>query len=144
MRNDTNAQVAFKGMIELMVANPKISDEISNTVIRWAMERLQPAKPTQQPTPKPVSKPLQSKAEASNEEIEVQEQGETYVMAELKADLETLQGTGLKFWTKANILSYLNVCSSGNHAKISEAFKDLSDNQKQDFLNKVKEAIELI
>jgi len=66
-----------------------------------------------------------------------------YDMVELKADLDTLEEAGLKAWAKANVLSYLNVSSGKEHAKISEAFKDLSDNQKQDFLDKVKEAIEL-
>jgi len=60
---------------------------------------------------------------------------------ELKADLKTLAGKGLTAWQSTNVLSYLNTCSGKKHTKISDAFNDLSDNQKQEFLTKVKETL---
>uniref|UniRef100_A0A6M3J7H8 Uncharacterized protein n=1 Tax=viral metagenome TaxID=1070528 RepID=A0A6M3J7H8_9ZZZZ len=150
-------QVAFKGIMELATACIEKESNISGMVkflpvydaaLDWAMAHLQTTKPPQQPTPKPASKPAQSisspvKAETKPEIQE--EQGEApYDMKGLQSDLETLESKGLKAWTRANVLSYLNVCSGKKHTKISEAFTDLSDNQKQEFLIKVAEAIELV
>lgn len=62
-------------------------------------------------------------------------------VTQLKADLKTLAGKELTAWASTNVLSYLNTCSGKEHKKISEAFNDLSDNQKQEFLTKVKETL---
>ena len=58
----------------------------------------------------------------------------------LKDSLTTLQNVGLKAWSNANVLSYLNAMVGKESKSISEAVSKLSDNQVEIFKARVQEA----
>lgn len=86
--------------------------------------------------PKPQEKPKEPtklKSEPlSNEPV-------TDVKKTLEADLKELFARKLKGWTPAEQLGKLNVMSGGNYTRIGEAFDALSENQKEWYLNLVKD-----
>jgi len=54
-----------------------------------------------------------------------------------------LEGKGLKAWTRANTLSYLNTLTGQKNARISDAAKALDKEDAEAFILKVKEAVEM-
>lgn len=62
----------------------------------------------------------------------------------LKEQLNILQGKGLKAWSNTNILSYLNSITRGQAKTVSSAVALLTHDQAQDFVNKIRDTLEMI
>lgn len=110
-----------------------VKDENGKDTGEWCHEHKEEPRPAPQHLPEPP----ESTTEASKEEAS------PINLDWLKENMVILQGKGLKAWTNANVLSYLNTITGKEATKVSEAVKNLSKEQADAFASKIQETVEV-
>ncbi|MBU2597556.1 MAG: hypothetical protein KJ757_08365, partial [Planctomycetes bacterium] len=76
--------------------------------------------------------------------VELKEPQSTFIdLIWLKKQLDILQGKGLKAWSNANIVSYLNTITKGQAKSVTSAVALLTKEQAEDFAKRVQTTVEI-
>lgn len=110
----------------------------------WCNEDKAEPKKAQEASPGALEPPLQQSDCEDKAETQEGQEDTCFVNLEwLQEQLGILQGKGIKAYSNANVIGYLNDITGGHEKKVSDACRRLTKEQAEAFTKRVQDAIEM-